>query len=325
MTSKKQIEANRRNAQKSTGPKTDTGKAIARRNAFKHGLQARAIVIDDGEGLEDRQAFDRLTADLLADFQPVGPMEEMLVEKIVICYWRQMRACRCETGMIRQQLDTLTEDYYAQRGNLTDAEIDAAIAEKRRQISQWQEGLDEFTNAFETGDDLALMYDWQEQWMWVFEVAMKERHPDMPQVDLTIRMRSFLRDCRESEGRQGPAISILKGLRLQGKTDRQIWQMHIEIIQQHIDQALLDIERLEKDKHVNRLRIDARRRRGALPEGWAMNLLLRYETANDRQLTNAIKQLMRLQKQRGFEPGESLQAADERVDADEQDNEKDVR
>lgn len=44
MTSAKQIQANRRNARKSSGPKTDAGKAIAARNALQHGVLARVAI-----------------------------------------------------------------------------------------------------------------------------------------------------------------------------------------------------------------------------------------------------------------------------------------
>ena len=60
MATAAQIEANRRNAQKSTGPKTDEGKARVRRNAFKHGMTARTIMPvlpqEDPKELEDRSS-----------------------------------------------------------------------------------------------------------------------------------------------------------------------------------------------------------------------------------------------------------------------------
>jgi hypothetical protein len=49
MASEKQVLANQQNALKSTGPKTDEGKAIAARNSLKHGLLAKEVVITEGE------------------------------------------------------------------------------------------------------------------------------------------------------------------------------------------------------------------------------------------------------------------------------------
>ncbi|HLY20616.1 MAG TPA: hypothetical protein VKR61_25490, partial [Bryobacteraceae bacterium] len=66
LISDKQKVSNRRNAQKSTGPKTPEGKAKVRFNALKHGLRARSAIIP-GEKLE---RFEQLCADLEDDWQP---------------------------------------------------------------------------------------------------------------------------------------------------------------------------------------------------------------------------------------------------------------
>jgi hypothetical protein len=62
MTSLKQIEANRRNAPKSTGPKTEAGKERSRRNAVRHGLTAEAVV----GALEDADAYQTFEAAIIA-------------------------------------------------------------------------------------------------------------------------------------------------------------------------------------------------------------------------------------------------------------------
>ena len=98
----KRTAANRRNAQLSTGPRTEEGKNQSRRNALKHGILASALLITGGEGAEDHAEFDRLLNSLYTDLDPVGTLEEMLVEKIAICYWRERRALRCEAGLIRE-------------------------------------------------------------------------------------------------------------------------------------------------------------------------------------------------------------------------------
>lgn len=66
-TSSKQIEANRRNALRSTGPRTPEGKHASRLNAFKHGSRAEEIVIP---GLEDPTEFDAILRELQEDWQP---------------------------------------------------------------------------------------------------------------------------------------------------------------------------------------------------------------------------------------------------------------
>ena len=91
--SPKKLEANRRNAQRSTGPRTEAGKDRSRRNALKHGVLASDVLIKSGTGAEDAHRFETLLGELFDDLEPVGTFEEMLVEKIAVCWWRQKRAC----------------------------------------------------------------------------------------------------------------------------------------------------------------------------------------------------------------------------------------
>ena len=81
MASAAQIEANRRNAQKSTGPKTERGKARARRNAITHGMTARTIMPvlpqEDPKELEDR------TQQAITAMKPRNPLELDLVRRAV--------------------------------------------------------------------------------------------------------------------------------------------------------------------------------------------------------------------------------------------------
>ena len=89
MATQRQVSANRRNGLKG-GVKTEEGKAISRLNARKHGIFASALTTEDSEdlyGIED---------ELIASLRPVGPLEEMLVEKIALTYLRMQRCARAE-------------------------------------------------------------------------------------------------------------------------------------------------------------------------------------------------------------------------------------
>lgn len=97
--SPKKLEANRRNSQLSTGPKTEMGKKHSRLNAIKHGVLASVLVVRDGNW-ECPYEFEKLVRDLARDLGPAGQLEEMLVEKIAVCWWRQQRALRYEARMI---------------------------------------------------------------------------------------------------------------------------------------------------------------------------------------------------------------------------------
>jgi len=79
MSTEAQILANRRNAQKSTGPRTSQGKSAVSQNAVKHGLLTRHDVITS----ESQADFDLYRQHLLDELTPVSPMESMLAERIV--------------------------------------------------------------------------------------------------------------------------------------------------------------------------------------------------------------------------------------------------
>ena len=68
-------------------------------NALKHGILAYDCFFFEGNGAENPSEFKNFLATLLEDLGAVGALEEILVEKIAICCWRQRRVLKCEAGM----------------------------------------------------------------------------------------------------------------------------------------------------------------------------------------------------------------------------------
>ena len=101
MTTNAQIKANRNNAKKSTGPRTEEGKTRSAKNALKHGLLARDAVLPG----EDPADFDRQLSALEADIQPANSLEFELVRQIADSQWRMRRLTRLETGFLAAALD----------------------------------------------------------------------------------------------------------------------------------------------------------------------------------------------------------------------------
>lgn len=99
--------ANKKNAQKSTGPKTKAGKAKSSKNAMKHGLTS-ADVVTPGENAEE---FDELVKDLRADWKPEGALEQQLVDRIAACSWQLCRLTRLETAVMANQQKTAHYDF----------------------------------------------------------------------------------------------------------------------------------------------------------------------------------------------------------------------
>ena len=88
MATKAQINANRENAKKSTGPRTAEGKRVVSQNALKHGLFADEAVIRG----ESHAEYESHRQALLDEWRPLGPTESMLAERIVSLAWRLRRA-----------------------------------------------------------------------------------------------------------------------------------------------------------------------------------------------------------------------------------------
>ena len=101
MATEKQIAANRKNARKSTGPKSQEGKGIARLNATKHGLRAKEILLPD----EEPEQFLALCNDLADQYCPQGILELTIVKRIAECLWRINRAARIESAVFSEQLN----------------------------------------------------------------------------------------------------------------------------------------------------------------------------------------------------------------------------
>jgi hypothetical protein len=97
MSSFRQIEANRRNAQLSTGPVSEEGKRRSRQNAVRHGLTAETV-IDALEDAEDYAAFEMAVT---ADYDAQSAVERELVLRLASLLWRLRRATAIESGLFK--------------------------------------------------------------------------------------------------------------------------------------------------------------------------------------------------------------------------------
>jgi hypothetical protein len=88
MPTPSQIAANQKNAEKSTGPQTDAGKAAISMNAFMHGLTGRFVILPS----EDPSLFDKLATALELEHNPMTPTETILVERMAQHHWLAQRA-----------------------------------------------------------------------------------------------------------------------------------------------------------------------------------------------------------------------------------------
>ena len=105
MTSWRQFKANRLNALKSTGPRTEEGKRISRRNAVRHGLTAETVI----DGLEDSEDYRGFEAAIIADYDAETAVERELVLRLASLLWRLRRIIAIETDLFQIQAEILRD------------------------------------------------------------------------------------------------------------------------------------------------------------------------------------------------------------------------
>ena len=99
MSSFRKIDANRRNAQRSTGPVTEDGKRRSRRNALRHGLTAETVI----DALEDAEDYAAFEMTVTADYDAQSAVERELVLRLASVLWRLRRATAIESGLFKIQ------------------------------------------------------------------------------------------------------------------------------------------------------------------------------------------------------------------------------
>ena len=103
---------NQANSKKSTGATSDEGKAVIAGNAIKHGLFAQRLILQD----ENLDEYAQLIDGLISCLNPVGTLEQLLVEKIAVATWKQLRLSRAESASIeldRRMDKAVNIDYVA--------------------------------------------------------------------------------------------------------------------------------------------------------------------------------------------------------------------
>ncbi len=286
--SDEKVRANRNNSLKSTGPKTRKGKAVVKWNAMKHGLLSKEVIIDAGEGIEDENEFEQLFNALRIELCPAGILEEMLVEKIAICYWRLRRVVKFEVGELRKRLDNATMDIIFKRAD--DFKFDRTMAEaggnkdKLRKtifgIKCLLAALDDIKFGIEESGELS---DYSTQ-----ELC---RHFETEKGSFGYTLMLF-----NHMATKGQSLAISDPEKYGDTPDREkLKKAMIKIINNEKKQLK------EISAHLNKIEnedINAQKKALYLPEKEAIDKMLRYETAIERQLYRAIHELIRLQSAR---------------------------
>lgn len=285
MSTEKQVAANRENGKKG-GVKTAGGKSIVKWNALAHGLLAREVVIDAGDGQESREEFDSLLADLREQLQPAGVLEEILVEKIATSYWRYRRVVRHEVGLIRSELDRYQQDYYDPEEHKFDGNW-KTHHEVQAEIDQFREDIETFKDA----DDKEGEYvnpQKVEEYGW--DIDLNSYYKDLANSSDQIAWQESFR------GEDGFRIDVIHAWLLKnGWTPQKIKGEFIRIAETRIKTKQ---DELGKVKAEDEKRLSQIAKVRGLALGDSSEKLIRYEGSILRQFYRAMHELERLQKSR---------------------------
>lgn len=96
MATEKQIKANQKNAELSTGPKTGAGKAKVAQNTIAHGILCKQLVLDD----ESQEEFEVVKQEFYEQFKPESFLEILFCERALSAIWRLSRISKIEALII---------------------------------------------------------------------------------------------------------------------------------------------------------------------------------------------------------------------------------
>jgi hypothetical protein len=332
MTTSAQIEANRKNALVSTGPKTPAGKARAGQNALRHGLGTLLPVLP-GERAEDWEAH---RDGILASLAPVGALEESLAHRVALCLWRLGRVAAYEMAVTAVGLAEVPEDARRETILSEDGEdssrlekIREEIAEKRETLSLWDGTLRLLEQLPDLEDGAPVRGD-------DANGALEDISEELPGSENDY---FELEDKRFLSGLGIPEDELHAAYEWDGWTAGMVRQAIAQMAakfktspEKMLAKALkarhaiqeesrAEVRRLEGQARDLRRRLKAHedrlRQKRMLPSGDLLQKVTRYEAHLSRQLYQALHELQRLQAARAGQPVPPPAALDVALDAGE--------
>ena len=279
------LAANRRNAQKSTGPKTPAGKAVAKMNALKHGLLAKTLVVRGHQIKESTNELKKMCREFYADLNPVGPVEEMLVDQIISLTWRLRRARAAESGEIALSVD----GGHWQREKHNPLPL----------ILNWPRT--------EFSDPLAAHLQQSALGCHYLIHCLKdvrqavERDGELTEPML-IEFKKWLRGQADDMGDKLEQFRLWLVANPEKLEPAALRARHSDEVLKYLDQKIRTLNYwMERRKEREDAEAQARESAAMLPPAETLDKILRYETTLLRQLHQAMHQLERLQRRRSGE------------------------
>jgi len=283
MLTEKQLEANRRNAELSTGPVTDEGKAIVSKNRVSHGLLSRDVVLPGMEQFENVEDFKQLKESLEEYWQPEGVMEESLCEDLAIQWWRMRRLYRHESGSLKEQHENIKKFWYDTRTELrgfSDIPKEVLGIDAHKDDLRWHKEWLDIVDAslkkrrkslkliFDDEDCLCMFSDWFE---------------DYDRVEKAIDKRRNIPNCLDDDYEK----FVVQTLQKAGVSIKEI----LEYFKIHLEYQIKDIE----GKLTDKLHQYEMEKEQILPSTVTNESFLKYEASIRRNIEKDIKLLLQLQ------------------------------
>jgi hypothetical protein len=257
---------------KATGPRTEQGKQRSSRNATKHGLFSKVIVLSG----ESRAEYEELLTGLWETWQPKGTHEELLVEKLAVFEWRHRRMLLAESAAIRTNMEFVESELLNNRGLIGNIH-DPGVLERcwellfklRRQIRE---------NGFKPESDKPIL-----------ETIYGERGEGLSYKDLYDSYRSWMAASEVPEGERvgedytSPEHCRIKFMRV-------------------IDDEICSLRDQQASAVVQTARTQPEIACHNTPDRLTLDLLLRYEAHLERCNDRTQSQLERLQRMRKGQP-----------------------
>ena len=282
MTSQKKLEANRQNAKRSTGPRTDEGKARASRNALKHGVLAAAPVVREMERTEEWEAH---LEGVRSSLQPVGYLEDVLVDRVALLLWRMGRVARFERDSITAAVET------------------AADSMKEESVKWMGESAEGYARTEDTATRAVNL-------LYKLETAPPDERVDnrdaeaalsfmdeLTPQDTVVSIPGVPDDEDERWVFEGWTVGLFRGaLEAYGRVLKDTAEGVRMAAGQDAEAARLKAHR---DAAAYHAALDRRKRKRLLLDERVMDNVLRYETTMERAFLRSLHELQRLQAVRG--------------------------
>lgn len=293
MTDKKR-EANKRNAQKSTGPKTPQGKATVSKNALKHGLRSFSLAVPIMESPEDWEAHRKA---LLHDLQPVGYMEGILADRLAGILWRLNRVVRYESLQITSTMEAASENY-KEDADLWRTENPLEKARKDYQETADLVGLLDIAKTGKASQKVPPLKAWElvEIASDALDVELEDKEQetedaafyniDLPEVPEEVWVGSW----------DGWTVGFLRTVlsrvgKLAGVDLEDTYNKTLDLLAGALEPKRKDLQKEEGE-------LERFRRKWLIPGDATLDKVSRYETALERSFYKNLHELQRLQAKR---------------------------